>query len=235
MRRDLAILEKVIHGASPPVLRLYSWSPPALSLGRFQKTAEVAEQEECRRLGIDIVRRPTGGRAILHDQELTYSFAVPDVRSLIPAGVLPSYCLISRALLDAFTLLGIEGELSSGKERGTGLAPGSCFDAPSAYELCVQGKKVVGSAQMRRSGVLLQHGSILLKLPLQAYRRVLRLSPSVSSLGQKEPFSLQQESYLKKLGGNAAGLLDLGYEIEKDDLAAAVAEGFARLFNIGWI
>lgn len=236
MRRDLEILEKVRGGGSPPVLRLYSWSPPALSLGRFQKTAAVADREECRRLGIDIVRRPTGGRAVLHDRELTYSFAVPDVRSLIPAGVVPSYRFISRALLDAFTLLGIEAELSPDKKRDTGLAPGSCFDAPSAYELRVQGKKVVGSAQMRRDGMLLQHGSILLKLSLETYRRVLRFNPSVSPLGgDEEPLSVQKESYLKALGSEAAGLLDLGYEIEKDDLAAAVAEGFARLFKIGWI
>lgn len=223
MQRDVKILEEVASGKAPPTLRLYGWSPPALSLGRFQKASEVADLEACRRLGVGIVRRPTGGRAVLHDRELTYSFIIPDNRTLLPAGVVPSYCYISRALLDAFAILEIEAELSPGNMRGAGLAPGSCFDTPSAYELKVDGKKVVGSAQMRRDGVLLQHGSILLELPIQIYRQVLQLQPG------------REETYLEDLGREAAGLLDLGYNINKDELAAAIAAGFARLFNAEWI
>ena len=162
MQRDLDILEEVASGKAPPTLRLYRWAPPALSLGRFQKAEAVADLEACRRLGVDLVRRPTGGRAILHDRELTYSFVVPDSRLYIPAGVIPSYRFISRALLGAFEILQIDAALSPESPRGADLAPGSCFDTPSAYELRVAGKKVVGSAQLRRKGMLLQHGSILL-------------------------------------------------------------------------
>lgn len=223
MQRDLEILEEVASGAAPPTLRLYSWSPPALSLGRFQRVERVADVEACRRLGIDIVRRPTGGRAVLHDRELTYSLVIPDRRDLIPAGVVPAYCFISGALVRAFANLGIAAELSPENARGAGFSPGSCFDTPSAYELKVKGKKVVGSAQMRRNGVLLQHGAILLELQPGLYRRILCFQTG------------QEEVYLEALCRGAAGLLDLGYTINRDELAAAVAEGIARLFDVEWI
>ncbi len=223
MQRDLEIVDEVASGEAAPALRLYSWSPPALSLGRFQNEAEVADLEACRRLGIDIVRRPTGGRAVLHDRELTYSLIVPDDRSLVPAGVVPAYRFISGALLGAFASLGITAELSPENARGAGVVPGSCFDAHSAYELRVDGKKVVGSAQMRRNGILLQHGAILLELQPEIYGCILRLQAG------------QDETYLKALGRDAAGLLDLGYRVDQVELAAAVAEGFARLFDIEWI
>ena len=211
MRRDVKILEEVASGEAPPTLRLYGWAPPALSIGRFQKAEEVADLDACRRLGVGIVRRPTGGRAVLHDCELTYSIIIPENRTLLPAGVVPSYCYISRALLHAFEILHVEAELGPENTRGAGLAPGSCFDTPSTYELKVD------------DGVLLQHGAILLKLPLQIYRQVLRLQPG------------REETYLEDLGREAAGLLDLGYNINKYELAAAIAAGFARLFNIEWI
>ena len=253
MQRDLQILEEVASAKAPPALRLYSWSPPALSIGRFQKAEEVADLEACRRQGVDIVRRPTGGRAILHDRELTYSLTIPDERSYIPAGVIPSYRFISRALLDAFVLLGIEAELSPESKRGAGVAPGSCFDSPSAYELQIGGKKVVGSAQMRRDGVLLQHGSILLKLQPRLYSLLLRLPPVIRPHRKQQPachpeqqiachpersegsLSRQNHPYIEDLGCSAAGLLDLGYNISKDELAVSIAAGFARLFDVEWI
>jgi len=226
MRRDQELLEEVAAGEVPPALRLYSWSPPALSLGRFQEAEEVADLAACRRLGIDVVRRPTGGRAVLHDRELTYSLVIPDCRELVPAGVTASYLFISRALMEAFAALGIEAELSPESRRGAGpaLAPGSCFDTPSAHELQVRGKKVVGSAQLRRKGAILQHGSILLELPLEAYRQVLRPRPGSD-----------EGTYLEDLGRRAAGLLDLGYNISREKLAAALAEAFARLFHVEWL
>ena len=141
MDRDLEILSSVAAGNSPPTLRLYRWAPPALSLGRFQKLEQVADLEACRRLGIDVVRRPTGGRAVLHHRELTYSIIVPDSRSLIPEGILPAYRFLNRALLAAFNMLEIETEQAPEKMRGPRLAPGSCFDSSSAYELRVAVKK----------------------------------------------------------------------------------------------
>lgn len=222
MDRDLEILKSVEEGGSPPTLRFYRWAPPALSLGRFQKADEAANIEACRRLGVDIVRRPTGGRAVLHHRELTYSIIIPDRRPLIPKGVLPAYRFLNQALLTAFKLLGIETELAAERTPGPRLAPGSCFDTSSAYELRVAGKKVVGSAQVRKDGVLLQHGSILLKLPLEIYRQVLKLKAG------------REIDYLESLGREAAGLWDLGYQISEQELAGALATGFARLFNVEW-
>ncbi|NLA04299.1 MAG: lipoate--protein ligase family protein [Firmicutes bacterium] len=224
MQRDLEIVEEVAAGKAPPTLRLYRWAPPALSTGRFQDPGRVADPEACRRLGIDLLRRPTGGRALLHHRELTYSIVLPDRREIIPAGVLPSYRFISRALLLAFETLQIKAELSPESAGGTDLLPGSCFDTPSAYELRVQGKKVVGSAQLRRKGVLLQHGSILLSRPLEIYRRILRF-----------PEGSNGDAYLASLRQRSAGLLDLGCKISTDELSGALAAGFADLFNIAWI
>ncbi len=223
MDRDQEILSAVAAGSSPPTLRLYRWAPPALSLGRFQKEEQVVDGEACRRLGIDVVRRPTGGRAVLHHQELTYSIILPENQPPIPKGILPAYCFLNRALLAAFDLLGIETEQAPEKMRGPRLAPGSCFDSSSAYELRVAGKKVVGSAQLRRGGALLQHGSILLELPLDIYRQVLK--PGIGK---------NRNDYIESLGCEAAGLHDLGYKISEAELARALSAGFARLFNIAW-
>ncbi|MEW5920376.1 MAG: lipoate--protein ligase family protein [Bacillota bacterium] len=220
MEKDLEIMQAVSAGAAPPTLRLYRWSPPALSLGYFQKEEAVVDREACRRLGIDVVRRPTGGRAVLHYRELTYSIVVPEAHPLMPRGVLDSYKFLSGGIMEAFRLLGITPSLASGKRREQKPGPGSCFDAPSAYEVQVGGKKVVGSAQLRRHGVLLQHGSILLELHLELYKKILRLS------GPEDKVT----AYLERLTKKAAGLHDLGHPVSADDLAAALFKGFSKIF-----
>jgi lipoate-protein ligase A len=220
MARDMAMLEQVACHGAPPTLRFYAWNPPALSLGYFQKAEDVIDIKACRRLGIDIVRRPTGGRALLHHRELTYSLAVSENHPLIPRDVLSSYRLLSSAIVEGLHRLGVEAEMAPGENRGRGLTPGSCFDTPSAFEIQVRGKKVVGSAQLRRSGVLLQHGSILLELSPDLYRQVLL--PSGAGEG---------DDYLVKLGDRSAGLADLGYRLTAEELALAVCAGFSRLFE----
>ncbi len=220
MKRDLELAAEVIAGA-PPTLRLYRWSPPALTLGRFQKTEEVVDREACRRLGVDLVRRPTGGRAVLHHRELTYSISVPESHRLIPAGVIEAYRLINRGILAAFEQLGIDASLAGASERGAGLAPGSCFDTASAYEVRVAGKKVVGSAQLRTGGVLLQHGAILLELSLDLYRQLL-----LPREGSDNP------AYLEALGRKAAGLNDLGYPVTPEQLSESLVAEFKKTFSI---
>jgi lipoyl(octanoyl) transferase len=222
MSRDLTILEQVSAGLAPPTLRFYTWSPPALSLGYFQEVEEVADIAACSRLGIDIVRRPTGGRALLHHRELTYSVAVPDKSRIVPIGVLPAYKFFSQAIISGLQELGIGAALAPGDNRGKGLAPGSCFDTPSAYEIQVDGKKVVGSAQLRRNGALLQHGSILLELSLDLYRQVLRG-------GRKH------DGYSDSLAGRAAGLDDLGYRVSTEDLFRSVSKGFSELLSVDFL
>lgn len=222
MQRDLRYFQAVSQGQSPPVLRLYSWNPPALSLGRLQKEENVVDLEACQRLGIDVVRRPTGGRAVLHDRELTYSIMVPEGFGPIPRGVLDSYRFFSQGIADAFALLGIEAVLSPRsrhRERGPFGAPGSCFDTPSPYELMVKGKKVVGSAQFRAGGALLQHGSIPLKFPYELYGQVLKTGMGRTKL----------DDYISSLAEQAAGLEDLGFQVTSDDLTAVMVRSFSRL------
>ncbi|MCW3489027.1 lipoate--protein ligase family protein [Dethiobacter alkaliphilus] len=221
MKRDLDLLKEVCEGRSRPVLRFYSWSPPALSLGFFQKAEEIVDIEACRQLGIDIVRRPTGGRALLHHRELTYSVIVPEGHPLIPKSVLESYKLLSQGIISGLGALGIKADLAPSQGRGKGLAPGACFDSPSAYEIQIFGKKVVGSAQVRRRGGLLQHGSILQELPLDLYRQILKPCGDAFSLDSLE----------KK----AAGLKDLGFKIEDDELACEIKKGFSEIFHVKFI
>ncbi len=218
MEKDLELMDEVVAGESPPTLRLYRWSPPAVSLGYFQDEDEVVDMEACRKAGIDVVRRPTGGRAVLHDQELTYSIVVPEAHPFInKGGVIDAYRSISRGIVTAFNLLDIVASLTPEEHSRGGLAPGSCFDSATAYEIQVDGKKVVGSAQLRRDGIVLQHGAILFKLPLELYQTVLKKDPAFENEAKLE------------LGQKAAGLLDLGYNISYDRMTRALVKAFSMV------
>jgi lipoyl(octanoyl) transferase len=219
MEKDLEIMEEVATGECPPTLRLYRWFPAAVSLGYFQDETEVVDLAACRESGIDVVRRPTGGRAVLHQHELTYSIIVPEAHPFInKGGVMDAYRGISRGIVTAFNLLGIVASVTPEETFRTGLAPGSCFDAPSAYEIQVNGKKVVGSAQLRRDGIVLQHGAILFKLPLDLYRKAL-----------KKDYRLNRSGKEFELGEKAAGLHDLGYNISYEQMTRALVKGFSMV------
>lgn len=163
MALDEAIMQSIRAGEVPPTIRFYGWEPAALSLGYFQSLEDKVDVDACRERGIDVVRRLTGGRAVLHDDELTYSLVVSEEVSFLPDSVVDSYKIISRGLLAGFHELGIEAEMVSlaDKKQEKRNKSAACFDAPSWYEISVAGKKIVGSAQTRREGVILQHGSIL--------------------------------------------------------------------------
>lgn len=146
-----------------PILRLYSWSPPSISLGYFQEASKEVDVEECRRYHIDIVRRPTGGKAVLHEHDLTYAVVAKDNNPLFPSDILGTYRVISGCIADALSELGIEAEMAvDGRASQDERLKASCFSSPSRYELLVKKRKICGSAQMRSRGVFLQHGSILL-------------------------------------------------------------------------
>src|SRR5881398_2718711 len=185
MAVDEVLLEGVAAGSSPPTLRFYAWTPACLSLGYFQPFS-VVNVEGCRGLGIDIVRRPTGGRAILHDRELTYSVALPAAVLGQDGGVLPSYYRLSLALQDGLRRLGVPATLAP-ESAGSSAAHGPvCFDRPSAHEILLHGRKLVGSAQMRRGGGLLQHGSILIEPRIDKLLACLQRPAGVSSRGLEE-------------------------------------------------
>ncbi|WP_174888188.1 lipoate--protein ligase family protein [Brevibacillus laterosporus] len=169
MAIDEAILTLHSQGKVPPTVRFYTWNPATLSIGYFQKMEKEINIDEVKRLGLGLVRRPTGGRAVLHDAELTYSVIVSEDHPQMPKSVTEAYKVISMGLLHGFQKLGLKAEmvsLATEEEKAKYNSPGSsaCFDSPSWYELVVEGKKVAGSAQTRQKGVILQHGSILLDM-----------------------------------------------------------------------
>lgn len=181
MAIDEAILTMHSAGNVPPTVRFYTWEPATLSIGYFQKAEKEIDVEAVRAQGLGFVRRPTGGRAVLHDQELTYSVIVRESHPKMPSGVTEAYKVISMGLLHGFRQLGLSAEmvsLASEEEKAKYRSPGSaaCFDSPSWYELVVEGKKVAGSAQTRQKGVILQHGSILLDMDVERLFSLLRFS-----------------------------------------------------------
>ena len=166
MAMDEALLNFVSRGEIDPVIRFYTWNPATLSIGYFQRLQKEIDIDRVKEKGYGLVRRQTGGRGVLHDKELTYSVIVPESHPNMPSTVTEAYKIISQGLLEGFKNLGFETYFAiprSKEERDKLKQPRSsvCFDAPSWYELVVEGRKIAGSAQTRQKGVILQHGSIL--------------------------------------------------------------------------
>jgi len=175
MALDEAILESVIAGQQPPTLRLYSWTPACLSLGHAQPAGDV-DLAALKANRWDLVRRPTGGRAILHTDELTYSVTAHQDDPVMTGGILESYRRLSLALVSALETLGVGARADSRYDLPDGAVTNApvCFEVPSNYEITANGKKLIGSAQARRNQGVLQHGSLPLYGDLTRIIRVLR-------------------------------------------------------------
>jgi len=172
MALDESILEHIGRGESIPTLRLYAWEPACLSLGHAQPFADV-DTERLKQSGWEVVRRATGGRAILHTDEITYSVIAPNNEPRVAGTVLESYNRLAQALLLAVKELDLPVEMKEGKaENGSTLNP-VCFEVPSTYEITVDGKKLIGSAQARKREGVLQHGSLPLTGDLTRICQVL--------------------------------------------------------------
>lgn len=172
MAVDEAILEHIGRDESRPTLRLYAWEPACLSLGYAQPFADV-DVTRLQARGWDVVRRPTGGRAILHTDELTYSVIGPADHPVLSGSVLESYNRLAQALLAAVRDLGLPVEIKAESAQATPLTQAVCFEVPSTYEITVHGKKLIGSAQARRKEGVLQHGSLPLTGDLTRITQVL--------------------------------------------------------------
>lgn len=161
MAVDEAVLEHIHQGGSKPTLRLYSWNPPCLSLGHAQPFKDV-DVARLRARGWDVVRRVTGGRAILHTDELTYSVTGSADNAILAGGVLESYNRLAKALLFTMHEIGLPVEIKedAGHAKSMTYPNPVCFEVPSTYEITVNGKKLVGSAQARKREGVLQHGSL---------------------------------------------------------------------------
>ncbi len=217
-----------------PTLRIYRWSAPAVTIGYNQALAQGVDAGYCRAQGIDIVRRPTGGRAVYHNQELTYSVIVP--RAFFKGDtILASYRVLARGFLETLSLLGVTGELitpsasrksrnRTKKDRGGGKRKGAgqpaCFLAPSMYEIGAGGRKIIGSAQRRYRYCILQQGSFLLDVDWECFLRV---------------FTNHQ-----KKGGRAhnmvTGLAEVAdRKIGYQEAARALIKGFQNAFGVRFI
>lgn len=220
MAVDEVLLGAVAAGQSPPVLRLYGWEPLCLSLGYGQQAGDV-DFERLQARGWDVVRRPTGGRAILHGDELTYSVCLPEGHPLAQGDVVSSYRRLSSGLAAGLERLG----LSTQADRQTARAgkPGPvCFEVPSHYEITAGGRKLIGSAQTRRRGGILQHGS----LPL--WGDVARICDALFY-----PDEEAREQARQAVRARATTLEEaLGYAVSWQEAAEALVEGFAQVFAL---
>ncbi len=238
MAIDEAILTSHSKGLVPPTVRFYGWSPATLTIGYFQKADEEVNFERLHARGLGFVRRPTGGRAVLHDAELTYSIIVSEDYPGIPSTVNEAYRVLSEGLVHGFRRLGLQAEMVnlSSEEDKSKMMTGSaaCFDSPSWYELVVEGRKVAGSAQVRQKGVVLQHGSILLDLdvdllfevlqfPSERVRERLRASfteKAVAINDVKRRLGHAEVSLTEAEAAFRSGLAEgLGVELESGDLS----------------
>jgi lipoate-protein ligase A len=221
MALDEALLESCAAHISPPTLRFYSWEPACLSLGYAQPSSD-ADLTKLNLYGWDLVRRPTGGRAILHTDELTYSITASVEEPLVQGSILESYRRLSQALLAGLKILGINA-LATPKQKNVdfGKQP-VCFESPSDYEITVSGKKIIGSAQARRLNGVLQHGAIPINGDLTRINQVLHFSKAS-----------KMDSANMRLLSHAATLTDiLGRETSFLDVRKAFVEGFQNTFDL---
>ena len=217
MAIDEAILRAVAAGLVPPTLRSFAWQPACLSLGQAQSFADV-DEKACATRGYDVVRRPTGGRAILHTDELTYSVTAPEVEPRVAGGIVESYRRLSEGLLEGLRLLsvpGIEAHHPEAEQQRASENP-VCFQVPSTYEITVGSKKLIGSAQVRREGVVLQHGT----LPLVG--DIARICDVLAS--QPDPIRVRDRAA-------TVGSV-LGRAVSFDEAVEVMARGFASALNL---
>ena len=205
MAIDEAILESRLRGIGPSTFRVYRWSPPALSLGYFQKLETEVDSKRCSELGIDIVRRLTGGHAVLHDDELTYSVVTSDEYGFPNKSLAESYRLLNRGLIAAYGMLGLEVRLTA--HEGTP-SSAACFSSAGLADLTFQGRKVAGSAQFRTGNALLQHGSLPISLDTQSLFSILKF-PSDAIRDRAQAHFGQKATTLSEILGNKIGWQEL--------------------------
>ncbi len=226
MALDQAIAEAVAAGDSPPTLRFYRWNPPAVSLGRHQHVDEVDRAVIAAR-GYELVRRPTGGRAILHMDELTYSVAAPVDDPRVRGGVMDAYLRLSNALVAGLHNAGLTAaDKAPGAARAGRDVSAACFETPSAYEITAGGRKLMGSAQSRRAGYVLQHGSLPLTGDITRLIDVLTLSPMKAA-------ELRRDLTARACTlAQALGVDDDAPAVAFEQVAQALVDGFRATLNL---
>ncbi len=204
MAIDKAILVVNSEGNVPPTVRFYGWSPPAISIGYFQSLTEEIDIQACERFGVDYVRRITGGGAVFHEKELTYSIVVAESHPAIPKNILKSYGRICGAVMKGLLQLGIESEYAPINDIVTG------------------GRKISGNAQTRKFETVLQHGTVLMDVDVDTMFSLLKV-PNEKIKDKLIADVKQRVTSMKHI---------LGKEIGFQEVARAMKRGFEEEFNV---
>lgn len=225
MAVDEAILEHIGHGESSPTLRLYAWDPACLSLGHAQPFADV-DMDRLKQRGWEVVRRATGGRAILHTDELTYSVIAPSNEPRVEGSILESYNRLAQALLLAVKNLEIPVEMKEHVGHASSMTYPNpvCFEVPSTYEITVNGKKLIGSAQARKKEGVLQHGSLPLTGDLTRICQALVF----------ETEAKREAASIRLLERATTVESALGYAVSWENAAQAFVEAFEAQLEISF-
>ena len=197
-------IDEVLLSSRVPILRFYQWEPAAVSIGRYQDLNEI-DMEYCADNNIDVVRRITGGKAVLHEKELTYSFIID--KEMMPRSIIESYKIISSAIIQGLRTLGLNPEMNKSKRENKGNPV--CFQEPSINELTINEKKFVGSAQVRKKGKLLQHGSILTGINTEKHSSCFKIKPEADDLRKRITY----------------------IDVSENELKSAIKQGFSGYFN----
>ncbi|PKN51171.1 MAG: hypothetical protein CVU55_13640 [Deltaproteobacteria bacterium HGW-Deltaproteobacteria-13] len=230
MAVDEAIFHETIKSKKHPTIRFYVSNPAAVSIGYFQDAKKEINIEKCRREGIDIARRITGGRAVLHCNEITYCVAAGEQEKIFPADISGTYSVISKCIARGLSELGIKADLAEGIRVQTKEEMNSCcFAVPSKNELLVGGRKICGSAQVRRRGGFLQHGLLLLTfnpektagslLPGRTPEQVDDLRKSITAINEQLPSAVDEQEICSKL--KKGFMEELGIELVSGTLTPA--------------
>ncbi len=221
MALDEAIMEAVANGEAPPTLRFFQWAPPALSLGKRQPL-EGIDLARCAADGVDVVRRATGGWAILHTDEFTYSVACRGDDPRVAGPILDAYRTLSQGLIVGLGLLGVAATMRPARPEGTHNLSAACFEVPSAYEVTVGERKLIGSAQVRLGVRILQHGS----LPLRG--EIARVVNYLTFADESARAALAA-----RLRRHAVPLGEaLGRPVGFEEVTEAMARGFGAALNL---
>jgi lipoate-protein ligase A len=203
MGLDLAILEGVARGEVPPTLRLYGWNPPAVSIGYFQGLEEEVDLRACEARGVELVRRVSGGGAVFHNTELTYSITMPEDHPLAGKNIQESYRGLCAGIVEGLGILGVAARF-----------------AP-VNDIIAGDRKISGNAQTRRTGCVLQHGTVLLDLDVDLMFELLRV-----------PLEKTKGRIIADVKSRVTSLRALGAAVSFNEAAAALAEGFRRALNL---
>ena len=212
---NMAIDEAILSYCKVPVLRVYSWKPEAISVGYNQDVNKEINLENCKNNGINIVRRITGGKAVFHDKEITYSFILPESLNLLPKDINESYKVIANALVIALKKFGVKAEIKKIPEK---IATPICFNSSNWYELLVNNKKISGSAQRRMDGKILQHGSILIDFDCNKNNLLFNSNNLIDNI----------ENLRKRI-------TSIKKEINYSEMANSIKQGFQKNFGFEMI